>query len=323
MKKVHSSILVVLLIVSMSISAQNKTEEYFSKCFSKSSVDYSRILGSSNLESVVTNFDNISNLYFGKLNGFSYQLGIARGQRYFYDDKEFSLLNNDMEITRELYLNLPEYRDSREVIHFRSLANPENNYKFMVRKYQTKRQELDAHELFGMIKRSEREKLISSLSLNKSVNLATLQSVMSTTFEERVLLISKYGSPVATISMEQFSIFNFGIPNSHLRVKIAEKGFFKTLLAEERSGLKHALCLAQIDFEKATNSQFNETLDYSIFNELATSDFPLRLWFLKNPLLFNLFQALVLIFIGFLFIYLVLKRGSTNKSTRAIGRFKV
>jgi hypothetical protein len=251
---------------------------------------------------------------------------IGERERYsiYYDFDDLDILKADKELVYILDKDLLDFFPDREqIIYIDSQTIPVNINKFEVKKYNKKISPLDKHPLFSQVKRKQRSILIDLLAnISKSPPESISESI-KLELSENVHFITLYGTNIGAITLSRFTISNYGVPNTSLLLKI-EKLYNRQddLIEHEREYLNAFFCQIAERFEM----QFPQIepaswFGYRDYNQLALENLPSRALFRKYPEIFSIGQIIILIFIGFLLIYLILGRYSKPGSHRKISRF--
>lgn len=256
-----------------------------------------------------------------QMSGFVGILGNRSIVETYYDFEDLPLLNNGLELYHKINNELPHYREEREKIFLKDNKTNELGY-FEVRQYNKKISPIDKHPLLGKIKRKQRSKLFKKL---ESINVNIPEKITSRIRVEHTdlsFLIRLYDVDVSEISMSMFYIDNFGIPNTSLLLKLElAPERIKYLSDEEDAILANYLCQVSKGFGENLSGVMPVTqFGYAEYNKMADEMLPIRSLFKENPVLFQIGQILVLIVIGFLFIYLLLGRYKPQYKYRTIVR---
>ncbi len=250
---------------------------------------------------------------------------IGERERYsiYYDFDDLDILRADKELVYILDKDLLDFFPEREqIIYIDSQTIPVNINKFEVKKYNKKISPLDKHPLFSQVKRKQRTILIDRLAnISKSPPESISESI-KLELSENVHFITLYGTNIGAITLSRFTISNYGVPNTSLLLKI-EKFYNRQddLIEHERDYLNTFFCRIAERFEM----QFPQIepaswFGYRDYNQLALENLPSRAFFRKYPEIFSIGQIIILIFIGFLLIYLILGRYSKSDSYRKTSR---
>jgi len=242
----------------------------------------------------------------------------------YYDFDDLDILNADKELVYILDKDLLDFFPDREQINYIDIqTTPVNVNKFEVKKYNRKISPLDKHPLFSKVKRKQRSILVDLIAdISKSPPEAISES-LKIELSENVHFIILHGTNFGAITLSRFTISNFGVPNTSLLLKI-EKFYNRQdyLIEHERKYLDAFFCQIEERFEmQFPHIKPSSWFGYRDYNQLAIDKLPSRAFFRKYPEIFSLGQIITLIFIGFLFIYLILGRYSKSDSYRKISRF--
>ena len=266
-------------------------------------------------------FKNLFNDDFENIEPFTSRVGNRNRIVNYYDTRLTSIMNTGHELYHTKDENLPDYRSGREKIIYReNKSSPGFNSSYEVRRYNKKATALDKHPLFGKIRRKERYLLLDQLKQLDDFELSSLTRHMTVEHEELVFLVSHFSSHTAAVILDKFHISNFGLPNTHTLLKFEiYPDQMKQLVAQEVYGLNRAMCnLTQQFQEKFPSIKPLNTFGYQQYIHLANLQLPSRIYFQRYPWLFTLGQILVLLFIGFLILYLLLGRYKHAKHYRQV-----
>jgi len=226
-----------------------------------------------------------------------------------------------MELFHSVTSNLPIFRASREQVVFANhgIVSPSIQH-FEVKKYNKKKSPIDKHPLLGIIKRKERQLLLSLLPGNG--NIKSLSEKLNATHDEVVFLISHLGTECGSISLNNITLANFGIPTSHTVFKIESNSYALSHLKEaEKTELMHALSTIDNAFqEQFPHISPTNNFGYTEAHDLANKNLPTHNLFTRYPTLYQLGQIVVLVFIGWIFLYLPINRHSYKPIHRIITR---
>ena len=272
------------------------------------------------ISSVSAFFNQIPETYFGSSSNL---LVISRGTKSrletYFDDNDLSLLENNRELLISVEENLPSYRVGREQVVFRD-NNLDSTDFFEVRRYKKKATPLDKHELFGRVKRKQRQVLIDKLQVTSQSTVEEFGVKLQVRHQEIVQLYRHFGIAYGAITLDQFNISNFGIANTFSLLKF-ELYLDETRKLEEneRIYLINSFCEANSNFK----SKFEDIPPYSSFGyrvyyQLALGLLPSRSLFKKYPLLYEVGQIFVLVIIGFLIVYLFIGRYTKRQNYRKV-----
>ncbi len=265
-------------------------------------------------------FHQIPSAYFVRDDTlFEVSKGIKPRTEIYFDDNDFSLLKKKHELFVTEDINLPIYRTGREQVIFKD-NNSGNFESFETKSYKKKVTPLDKHKLFGRIKRKQRQLLIDKLGAISTTTAEEFSTNFQVQHHEVVQFYRHYGVTYGTITLDQFDIADFGIPNtfSLLRFELyLDK--MNQLQEKERTYLLEAFCNARSGF----NSRFIDIpaalkFGYSEYHQLALDLLPSRSFFKKYPMLYQLGQIFILLIIGFLFIFLLVGRYRSRHSSREV-----
>lgn len=250
---------------------------------------------------------------------------INNGQRNrvetYFDDNNLSILKHGRELLIAVDKNLPNYRVGKEQIIFKdNSVNPNYASVFEVKNYNKKATPLDKHALFGRVKRKERKLLVKNVKPLIITPIEEIAVKIKVEHQEIVQLYRHFGLSYGAITLNKLHISNYGLPNTYsmLRFELYSDQVAQ-LHEQERKYLNKAFCNA--------NSDFNERFPliarslrpgYASYHKLAERQFPSRALFKKYPLLFEIGQIVVLIFIGFLLLYLVLGRYTKRQNYKSL-----
>ena len=242
----------------------------------------------------------------------------------YYDFDDLDILNAQKELVYILDKDLLDFFPGREqIIYIDNQTTPVSINKFEVKKYNRKISPLDKHPLFSKVKRKQRSILVDLIAdISKSPPEAISES-LKIELSENVHFIILHGTNFGAITLSRFTISNFGVPNTSLLLKI-EKFYNRQdyLMQHERKYLDAFFCQIEERFEmQFPHIESSAWFGYRDYNKLALENLPSRAFFRKYPEVFSLGQIITLIFIGFLFIYLILGRYSKSDSYRKISRF--
>jgi hypothetical protein len=268
-------------------------------------------VGVADVEAVSLYYNKLSEDHFSEIDSFTAIKGKRERIETFYDTRELSYLQNEIELFHMVNTKLPLYREDREhvVYNNNSELNPLLKH-YEVKRYNKSNTALDKHPLFGRVKRKERPDLLAVLSVQNKIAPVEIAPKLKVEHQEVVYLVTHYGNPYAEITMDQFHIVNFGVPNTNTLLKYhVYPNHLDELNKQERDTLYNAFCSARRGFEErfpylTPLSRFG----YTEYTAMATAMLPGRVYFQRHLWLFKLGQVFVLIFCSFLVIYLILGR---------------
>lgn len=283
------------------------------------------LLDISNVSGVSAFFKEMEAEYFNEIRQISGITGIiGKRQRIetYFDFNDLRLLKYGKELLITEDEHLPDYRSGRKWITYRDNSRqPPLIQRFEFKRYNKKISPLDKHPLLGSIKRRERSILTDELDkMGVDFIPAYLKKNFEVFHDEVVYLISHFGEPYASISLDQFHISSYGIPNTSTLLKI-EKFYDNSddLASSEKAALEKTLCRLNSNIRNSLPSHFSrDWFGYVEYNTIIKKLIPTRDLFQKYPLLFTLGQILILLIIGFLFLYLLIGRYEKRASYRFI-----
>mgnify|MGYP006935335699 CR=1 FL=1 len=249
---------------------------------------------------------------FFKLNG------ERKRTEIFYDDMDLVFLKNNVELVFIENKGLPYYRKGRESIKFIDRSVQHEDVHFEVKKYNKKTSPLDKHVFFSKVRRKDRPLLLNKIEAISDLPIQDIQQAIKVEHHEKVSLYRLYGNSFAEVTLDNFSITNFGLPNNKTLLKIEIYDDTRNLLTEsEKQQLEDKFCHINV----ALNTKFTSLIPlsyygYSDYIQSADTQFPGRLFFKRYPEVFHIGQALLLSSIGFLFIYLLFKNYSQRTDAR-------
>lgn len=239
----------------------------------------------------------------------------------YYDFDDLAILNANKELMSTLDDDLAKYFVEREQIKYiDKLTEPRNIIDFEVKNYNKNISSLDKHSLFGQIKRKERPILIEHLSSISESSPESISESLKIKSTENINFIILYGVTYGVITISHFSIFNFGVPNTSLLLKIEKINDKQTeLTIDEKSYLESYFCGIDKNFQiQFPHIKSFSWFGYEQYNKLAVDNFPLRSFFRKYPEIYSIGQIISLSLIGFLLMYLILGRYSKFTAYRII-----
>jgi len=274
-----------------------------------------------NIVSVSLFFRNMFDKRADSMSPFLSEVGsIERIEKYF-DSEEYSVLKNNKELMSSEISSLPVYKTERESVFYRELEGEiVKNVMFEVRRYNKKLTPLDKHPLFGQVRRKERLQLINKLDFIKGFSPELITEKLEVKHNELIFLLTRLGEPVAAITLDKFHISNYGLKNTSLLMKFEiYNGEAASLFEDEELKLNNIMCNMENEFRlQFSGVQSVSWFGYRDYHNIANDILPVRVLFQSYPLLYVIGQVLVLVFIGFLLLYLLLGRYSPKSSYRKI-----
>ena len=250
-------------------------------------------------------------------------VGVKDRVTTYYDFDDMELLKSNKELVHILDIDLPQYHPGKQII---SYINNEfkpsviNNYE--VKNYKKTISPMDKHPLFGRIKRKERTSLINSLYPVSRNSPETITESLVMNSKEKVHLVTLYGIPYGSVTLSQFTITNYGVPNTSLLLKIEKNNSsHNQLTIYEKERLNLYLCSMSEQFHRQIpDIKASGQFGYAEYNKIATRNLPTRSLFRKYNLVFTIGQIISLGLTGFLIIWLFLGRYSKSNSYRKLSK---
>jgi hypothetical protein len=241
----------------------------------------------------------------------------------YYDFGNLQLLKENKALVHIVDNHLPKYVQ-REKIKFLEQPNlPESVTDYEVRYYNKKLTLLDKHPLFSRIKRKDRPDLINKLFAISNGKPESISESLKIDSIDKVNLITYFGTPYAAITLSRFTVTDFAIPNISylLKFEIFHNNLNKSTV-DEKNTLNRFLCILDKQFQtQMPHIQSAPWFGYAEYYKYAETILPSRIFFRKFPELFSLGQVFTLVFLGFLFIYLVLGKYSKRTNYRETYRY--
>lgn len=238
--------------------------------------------------------------------------------RYF-DTPDFDLLNQGVELAVHTRLDLSKYVEGRRFVILRR-ADPTNGKpalsQFLTREYSRKVTSLDKHSLIGMIKRSERNRLLNQLNDAGLSEITALQDVITTLDDNLSMVIRGPLSAYAAVTLVQSRVSVNGLSKNTFTTRVERFGNTEPKLnTDEERQLEKLLTTVNCALSNIlAGQQPSQWIGYRYYSTVAESVFPHYQFFRKHPSLFRLGQAALIAFFGFLVLFLILK-GRCRKIT--------
>jgi hypothetical protein len=251
-------------------------------------------------------------------------IGEKDSSSIYYDFDDFALLKENKELVYNLEKDLLKFFPEREeIIFIDKQSSPEIINNFEIKIYKKKISALDKHPLFSRIKRIQRPILIDLLTNISNSLPESISESLKIEFTDNVHFITLYRLNYGAITLSRFSISNYGVANTSLLFKI-EKFYNKQIdvMDHEEKYLDAFFCHVEEKFiAQFPHIKSKSWFGYRHYNQIANDNLPTRELFRKYPEIYSIGQIIILIFIGFLFIYLVLGRYSKSDSYRNTSKF--
>ena len=235
----------------------------------------------------------------------------------YYDFDDMELLNSNKELVHIIDTGLPQYHPGKQTISYiNNEFKPPVINDYAVRNYKKTISPMDKHPLFKHIKRKERALLINSLHPVSKNSPETITESLLINSKEKVHLVTLYGIPYGSVTLSQFAITNYGVPNTSLLLKIEKNNrLLNRLNTYEKERLNLYLCSVNEQFhQQLPDIKVSGQFGYTEYNKIATRNLPTRSLFRKYSLVFTIGQIVSLGLIGFLIIWLLLGRFSKSNS---------
>ncbi len=250
------------------------------------------------------------------------QIGSNQLHYQYFDYPNQQLLKNNQELFLVINKLLPRYREDRETIYFLDNSNQTNpKHLFKTKNYKQKKTALDKHVLFSRVKRKDRLELQALIQYEKE-ELVNITPVIDIEAQEVIVLFTHFGRMQAKISMEEFHIANYGLPNTFSVLKfelLAPKT--DSLTSKESIEIKKLVCNIKNDFtQKFPQIKQSPRPNYQFYHKNTHQLLPSRDLFERFPVIYKIGQASLLAFIGFLVLYLFIGRYSKVSIYKQIRR---
>ena len=281
------------------------------------------LIDKSDFYSVSVFYKNISIIDSEGESDFKSLIGKSDITRTYYDFHDLDILNDNNELVSILNSDFPDYFTEREQVYYiDTKTTPININKFEVKNYYKKITPLDKHHLFSQIKRKERSDLIDQLANNSKSSPESISESLKIKSSDNVHFIILYGVSYGAITLSRFSIYNYGLPNTSLLLKIEkyyDRG--KSITEHETNLLNAFFCRIEESFQiKFPHIKSFPWFGYAEYNQIAADSLPSRAFFRRYPEVFTIGQISILSFIGFLFISLILGRYSKRDSYSKVSK---
>jgi len=241
----------------------------------------------------------------------------------YYDFDDLELLNSNKELVHIIDTGLPQYHPGKQIISYiNNKVKPAVINNYAVKNYKKTISPMDKHPLFGRIKRKERTSLINSLYPVSRNSPETITESLVMNSKEKVHLVTLYGIPYGSVTLSQFTITNYGVPNTSLLLKIEKNNSsHNQLTIYEKERLNLYLCSMSEQFhQQIPDIKASGQFGYAEYNKIATRNLPTRSLFRKYNLVFTIGQIISLGLTGFLIIWLFLGRYSKSNSYRKLSK---
>ncbi len=281
-----------------------------SKCVEDGFGNISYFLDTDSIGSVSAFFTRIPEMYFELGDAsFSIYRGVKSRNETYFDNAVNDLLNYKFELLIVVEENLPTYRAARERVIFRSLSTGEVDV-FETKRYNKTKSALDKHQLFGQIKRKQRQRLVDKLNLLSIDRVEKVEAKLQVQHKEVVLLISHFGVSYGAIILDQIHISNFGIPNTNtlLRLEVFSDKL-KKLKADELTFILESFCKTNTGIRESFSSLTPQPhFGYPDYDQLAQDILSSRQFFMSHPGIYKLGQIVALMLIGIMLLRLFIGR---------------
>ena len=235
----------------------------------------------------------------------------------YFDDRNLNILKNHRELFIDVIVDIPTYRGDREKVYFKNNNDGSASVDiFEVRQYKRKNSALDKHELFGRIKRNLRPILIDKIKSIPDLSVSNIKTKMLVEHNEALYIYSHFGNALGAISLDRLHISNYGVPNTFSLLKF-ELDTDRQLKYEEINKIKMLFCSTSEDLKKRyPKIKVFDRFGYTELYNLALRSLPTRKIFQDYPVLYKLGQIIVLLLLGYIFLYLFVSRYTGNSSHR-------
>ncbi|MCK5666256.1 MAG: hypothetical protein KAI17_22350 [Thiotrichaceae bacterium] len=308
----------LLLLFSANVWSQESTLQ----CSNGAFLDSYFLIEVEDIAGVSTFFQQIPAQFFTENDElFAITVGSKDRVETYFDDTSSTLLKNDQELILNLHTNLPVYRLDREHVDLNSSAPGSiRNDIFEVKNYNKKVTALDKHELFGRVKRNQRPLLIDKLKVFVNDPVVDIEKRLQVEHEEVVQLYSHYGEGYGEITWDKFYVSNFGLSKTYSLFKLQIYSDLSSQLSQsENKYLNQYFCNTYAEFiNRFPHIPVYHQFGYNHYHFLAELLFPLKSFFEKYPALFSLGQIVILIMVGFLFMYLFIGRYTKGQHFRQV-----
>jgi len=229
-----------------------------------------------------------------------------QGQWIYFDTPDLELLHTG----KALKLNKKIRYNAQTPVNITLQSSEDTETKFSAKSYKRKITALDKHPLLGHVKRSEREHFLATLAEHQINAPFSLKPVLSLDFSRKSFVIRKHTTPVLTISFDAIESSPFGIGLYLYEFEITKASCLQNqpintneqeFINNLASSFEQQLLTQQIGTVATSNP-------YQRYWQAAEELFPLLPLTTHYPLLTALLQAIILVLIGGLVLWLILSR---------------
>ena len=236
----------------------------------------------------------------------------------FFDTDELTLLADNARLSIQTWKHLSNYNEQRRMV-IPGLPGSLNNTKrieFKTKNYNRKTNPVERHPLLGIVKRSERDVLLDSLSGLGITPVTRLVPSLRVIHENISFLLREFNQPYIQVVMERSTISAEGITTGHTTIRFEVLPAAKSEQDKEsQKKLENSLVQAHCAFKTAfPGLKPAPQLDYQHYYQAALKKIPYLPWVIKYPHIFDIGQALLLTLMGVLPLYLVINRQKLGKA---------
>lgn len=253
-------------------------------------------------------FKGLPEVLFDDLEGFTLSMGTRHRRDTYFDFDSEELLHAGKELFFRENLYLPRYRDDREQVVFVDRDESIRRHVYKVKKYKKNISPLDKHPLVGRVRRKDRPMLRESLGDTSLGNaMLDLKAQLTVLHQERSYIFTHLGEEYGSIVLDHVSMRVFGLEHSAVVLRFSLKGQVSS--PEDRQLLEEYFCRVQQALEQRLGRSWNgEYIGYKEYRAMADGVLPNRRWMMNHPWVYKLGQVLILAVMGFLILYLLIRR---------------
>jgi hypothetical protein len=283
------------------------------------------VVDSIHINPVIHFFSGLKDNNYNQLDGFGTIVGSRNKKLYFFDYPKDFLLAQNKELLMIIDESQPLYSKTRRTIHYFDSTIALVKNEFTYKHYNKRSSVLDKHPLLAWVKRKERIQLLNLLPENP-YSVEQLKLKLSVEQEQLALLLQHYGHSVIEVSLNNFHIDNYGVPNLIFIFKLEVLSGYLTLTEKEKDYVNSLTCTIKQQFNDSFPTlSLKKYYGYKDYHSQALKQLPSRYFFTTYPILFKIGQVLVLVLIGALILFLILGRYNAQrmysiKRTRSFGK---
>ncbi len=265
-------------------------------------------------------FRELPETVFEDFEGFTLSVGKRQRRDIYYDYDSEDLLHAGKELFFRENLYLPRYRDDREQVVFVDRDESIRRHVYQVKKYKKNISPLDKHPLIGRVRRKDRPILQESLgNISLGNAMIDLQAQLTVVHQERSYIFTHLGEEYGSIVLDHVSMRVFGLEHSAVVLQCSLKPEVSS--PEDGQLLEAYFCRAQQALEQRLGRRWNgEYIGYKEYHAMADGVLPNRRWMMNHPWIYKLGQVLILAVMGFLVLYLLIRRIPDRTSHRVVLR---